>query len=112
MNSINSTVFVPGHNQLKRCRGCSALIFFAVTRDGRSIPVDHKPRPDGNLAIAPLQDGEKAPRATVIRPGQAAGMRAAGVPVFSPHWASCPEADSFRRRARARGARQKKGGRR
>ncbi|QGJ87298.1 hypothetical protein SEA_WOCKET_52 [Gordonia phage Wocket] len=107
MNAINSTVFVPGHNQLKRCRGCSELIFFAVTRDGRSIPVDHKPRPDGNLAVAPLQDGEKAPRATVVTPGQAAGMRASGVPVFAPHFASCPEADSFRRRGRARGARMK-----
>ncbi|MEY1677288.1 hypothetical protein AB4Z55_24240 [Gordonia sp. ABKF26] len=107
MNSINSTVFVPGHNQLKRCRGCSELIFFAVTRDGRSIPVDHKPAADGNLAVAPLQDGEKQPRATVVTPGQAAGMRAAGVPVFSPHWARCPKADEFRKRARARGARQK-----
>ncbi|AXH49695.1 hypothetical protein KNT98_gp53 [Gordonia phage Frokostdame] len=107
MNSINSTVFVPGPGQLKRCRGCSELMFFAVTRDGRSIPVDHKPAADGNLAVAPLQDSEKLPRATVVTPGQAAGMRAAGVPVFSPHFASCPEADSFRRRGRARGARQK-----
>ncbi|QBG78441.1 hypothetical protein PBI_WALRUS_50 [Gordonia phage Walrus] len=107
MNSINSTVFVPGPGQLKRCRGCSELMFFAVTRDGRSIPVDHKPAADGNLAVAPLQDGEKLPRATVVTPGQAAGMRAAGVPVFSPHFASCPEAESFRRRGRARGARQK-----
>ncbi|QCG77636.1 hypothetical protein HOV42_gp53 [Gordonia phage Fairfaxidum] len=107
MNHFDATVFVPGPGQVKRCRGCSALIFFAVTRDGRSIPVDHKARSDGNLSVAPLQSGEKLPRATVVRPGQAAGMRAAGVPVYSPHWASCPEADSFRRRARARGARQK-----
>lgn len=38
-------------------------------------------------------------------------MKAAGVPVYSPHWARCPKADEFRRRARAAGARKRAGGR-
>lgn len=109
--SIEATVFIPGPGQLTRCRGCSELIFFATSRDGKSMPVDHKPCNDGNLAIAPVMRGEKLPRATVIRPAQAAGMHAAGVPVYSPHWARCPKAEEFRKRARAAGAR-KRGGRR
>ena len=111
MNAIESQVFKPGPGQVKRCRGCSELIFFALTRDGRRIPVDEKPRDTGNLAVAPIQKGEQLPHATVVRPAQAAGMKAAGVPVYSPHWARCPKADEFRRRARAAGARKRAGGR-
>ncbi len=109
MSDIDATVFVPGPGQVKRCRGCSELIFFALSKDGRRMPVDVKSAPNGNLSVAPIQKGEQLPHAEVVRPAQAAGMRAAGVPTYMPHWASCPKADEFRRRARARGARQRGG---
>ena len=101
MNSIDATVFVPDPRKLTRCRGCRDRIFFAVTRDGRSIPIDEKPAADGNLAIAPVGHGGK-PHAEVVRPAQAAGMRAAGVPTWRAHFAVCPSADRFRYRARTR----------
>lgn len=111
MSSIDATVFVPGPGQIKRCRGCSELIFFALSKEGRSMPVNSQSRPDGNLSVAPIQAGDQLPRAEVVRPAQAAGMRDAGIPTYLAHWATCPEADTFRKRARARGARQR-GGRR
>lgn len=101
MNHIDATVFVPDPRKVTRCRGCRERIFFALTRDGRNIPVDERPAVDGNLAIAPVSRG-KVPHAEVVRPAQADGMRAAGVPTFRSHWATCPKADQFRYRARNR----------
>lgn len=54
--------------------------------------------PERNLAVTPKSDG--LPEAVVIRPGQAAGMRAAGLPTYVSHFAACPMADEFRRKAR------------
>ncbi|MCF8605121.1 hypothetical protein L5I01_17340 [Gordonia sp. HY442] len=91
-------VFIPSPTQITWCRGCRRAIFFARTVDGRNIPVDEKPTSDGNLAIT----GERPPIATVVRPGQAAGMREAGVPTYVAHFRSCPNADDFRKKARSR----------
>ncbi|KXT55954.1 hypothetical protein Y710_16580 [Gordonia sp. QH-12] len=91
-------VFVPSPKQITRCRGCRRPIFFAITPDDRRIPIDEKPTSDGNLYLA----GVSSPTAIVVRPGQAAGMREAGIPTYRAHFATCPNADDFRKKARAR----------
>ena len=97
-----------------RCRACSAPIFFARTAHSERMPVDAKPTADGNLAVTPSADSE-LPTAVVLRPAQAAGMRAAGQPTYTSHFAGCPKADEFRKRARnaarAAGARDRAVGR-
>lgn len=79
------------------CSGCHQPIFFATTTNGRQIPVDWDPADDGNLSIFDVATG---PAANVLTLGQAAGMRAAGIAVYRSHFARCPFADEFRRKAR------------
>ncbi|EGR8595353.1 hypothetical protein ACWGK5_32125 [Rhodococcus qingshengii] len=81
-----------------KCMACGAAIFFCRTSNSERMPVEFEPNPNGNLAVTPKSDG--LPEAVVIRPGQAAGMRAAGLPTYVSHFAACPMADEFRRKAR------------
>lgn len=85
--------------KLTSCKACGARIFFAATATSERMPIDHLPSRDGNLSVtftAPL------PTAVVVTPGQAAGMRAAGLQLYRSHFAQCPNADEYRRRARAK----------
>lgn len=84
-------------NQIARCRSCGAAIFFVVTDKHENMPVDLDPTKDGNLSIT---EGIPKPTAVVLTLGQAAGMRAAGLPTYKSHFATCPYADEFRRKAK------------
>ncbi|GGG04426.1 hypothetical protein GCM10007304_18160 [Rhodococcoides trifolii] len=88
--------FVP--RDVTSCKACGARIFFAETKTTERMPVNVEPDDRGNLAVY-AGTGNKV-HANVIRPGQAAGMRAAGLPTFVSHFSSCPRADEFRRKAR------------
>lgn len=92
--------YIPHPKQLTRCRGCRRTVFFATTQGDKKIPIDEKPANDGNLLVA--TSGTQLPTATVMRSGQAAGMREQGVPTYKAHFATCPNADDFRKKARAR----------
>lgn len=81
------------------CKSCGASIFFATTDKSARTPIDFEPCDDGNLSVS---RGIPLPKAVVLRPAQAAGMREAGMPTYRSHFASCPDADRFRHRARAR----------
>lgn len=101
--------FIPNPRKISRCRGCRARIFFVSTKDKERMPVDVDPAADGNLAITdapptPGRDGP-LPTAVVVRPGQAAGMHAAGLPVYQPHFRHCPNAAEFRNKHRKGGRR-------
>lgn len=67
---------VPAGTSASRCRAesCRAEIFWIETPAGKKLPIDCGPKADG---VTP----------TETRAGR-------GV----PHWATCPAADSFRRR--------------
>lgn len=81
------------------CRGCRAETFFALTVNGNRMLVDAEPDPNGNLVVTPASGGRDAlPAVEVVTRGQAAGMRAAGKPLYTSHFASCPRASEFRRR--------------
>jgi len=66
------------------CKSCGATILWAKTTLGKSIPVDEKPSPDGNLI---LTNGI----VQVVPVVHGAANR------FTSHFATCPHADSHRK---------------
>lgn len=66
-----------------RCASCDAPVFFVRTTKGKTMPVEPTLATDGNIEI---RDGV----AHVVAPGQGA---------YVSHFASCPHAAAWRRRA-------------
>lgn len=69
------------------CRVCPAAIIWAVTANGKAMPVDAEPADGGNVKLTPTSPGQ-APRADVLGP-----MEVALEPDGSLHWphhATCP----------------------
>lgn len=90
-----------------RCRSCAARVVWAVTEgDGRPIPLNFDADPDGTVVLLdPVRTPRGAqPVARILgaaqntlfgesgRPGDTGG------PYYRPHWATCPDADSWRAR--------------
>lgn len=94
-------------NRIVQCKACHARIFFVQTAKSERMPVDAQPSPKGNLAVTPATTRDELPTAVVLTLGQAVGMRAAGRATYISHFAGCPQAGEFRKRALA-----KRGGRR
>jgi hypothetical protein len=63
------------------CRSCGAAILWVKTRNGKSMPLDAEPCPDGTLV--PADDG----RATSYTG-----------PRYKSHFATCPNAMQLRKR--------------
>ncbi len=63
------------------CRGCGAQIVWVETKHGKRQPID--PKPEKRLVVDWRQD---PPRARVVD-------------TYTPHHATCPVADQFRRSA-------------
>lgn len=80
---------------LSTCRSCTAQIVMARTAMGRTMPVDPRPVPGGTVKLTPRSGVPgNAPEAKVVPARLAFGRR----DLHQPHWASCPYADSHRRR--------------
>lgn len=86
------------------CSACGERIFFASTVRSERMPIDYYPSKDGNLSVTFV---EPMPTAVLVTPGQAAGMRAAGIQLYLSHFAACPQADEFRKRARTKARRSR-----
>ena len=69
------------------CRSCGQQIVWAFTEPGRRMPVDAGPHPDGTITLRTVA-GEMF---AVIDPGEPG-------PKHRSHFASCPQADKWRRR--------------
>lgn len=78
------------------CRSCGAPIFWAETEQGKSMPVDKDPRPDGNLALWFRGNGTPNPKLIVRHYDERA--EAQGANRYSSHFASCAQAGSWRKR--------------
>ena len=77
-----------------RGRGCHAPIIWAVTEKGKAMPVDADPDDDqGNVELVPNPDPSRQPLAIVH-----AQRPLTTAPLHLPHHATCPDADSFRRK--------------
>lgn len=87
-----------------RCRACNATIRWAVTKNGKAMPVDVDPAIDGNLELlGPLED-----QVVVVDP-QSPPERFR----YRPHFATCPDrgktSRDVTRRAMARTLAREKG---
>lgn len=79
----------------RTCRGprCHARIVMVPTETGANLPVDVTATVDGNVII--VTDLLGGPVAQVLGPDAAADARARGETLFTPHFATCPDADQF-----------------
>ena len=77
-----------------RCRSCKAPIRWAVTINGRAIPLDLLPDQRGNLRLDPPAPGATPPTARVV----ASQDRADWVGrLYLPHFVNCPYSSQYRR---------------
>jgi hypothetical protein len=74
-----------------KCFGCKAEIVFATTAKGKQIPIDDQPSLIGNIRIL---DGV----AHFLDKEAAGAAREAGEQLYVAHFATCPRADSFRKK--------------
>lgn len=78
-----------------RCRMCSRLLLWCITRSGRRLALDAYPAEDGVVVIERLGDGTLRGRAVTgdeMPTGQVA---------YVPHRSTCPAAEDARQRAAA-----------
>lgn len=78
------------------CRSCKASVVWAVSSTtGNEMPVNYNPDPvKGNVQLAMSGDQLVA---GVLSKAQAAGARAAGTELRTSHFATCPNAETWRR---------------
>lgn len=70
---------------MSNCRTCGAAMLWALTKNGKRIPLDAEPNPAGNVELSRV--GEGVPFATVHKgpPGMFDDWEA-----WMPHHATCP----------------------
>lgn len=98
---------------LNLCRYCQAQVVWADGPGDERIPFDVDPEAvheQGNWALTVSAQTLKASQPTA---GQAAGMRSAGVRLYSHHALHCPDADKWHRKGtHGAASRRARGGRR
>jgi hypothetical protein len=78
-------------NELKRCIRCGAWIRWVITENGKRMPLDPKPRPDGNVVPRRAPTGG-AWVAHVLGGAEMPAQERA----FVSHFTTCPNAGAFR----------------
>lgn len=79
---------------MAKCRGCGAEIDWIKTRAGKNMPVD----PEPVFVIVGEGDGHfVTDEGDVISGREVPANDGAAEVAFVPHWATCPEAGSFKR---------------
>lgn len=80
------------------CKSCSADIRWAVTVNGKKIPIDYAPVVKGNITLTERQG--LPPIAVVLNAQGDAFLEAlqpsAESPRYTSHFATCPDAAAFR----------------
>lgn len=77
---------------LSRCRGCDASVWWAITeKNGKFIPLDPDPSPDGNLR--PTGEDRTTDRGRV--PVVAHAAAGSSGELYMPHHATCPSAKYY-----------------
>ncbi len=77
--------------KVDKCRSCGRLVIWAVTKNGKRMPVDASPTSDGTIALDEGPDG--AVKASVAGPAPELLWE----PRYTSHFATCPEAARWRR---------------
>lgn len=79
---------------MNRCRSCDAEIIWAATPAGKSMPLNAKPDPFGNVEVS----GDTArPVATVLAGLFLEDARSTGRELYMPHHATCPQGRDWRK---------------
>jgi hypothetical protein len=85
---------------IRQCNSCNADIIWARSLHGRAMPVDAEPSPAGTVLVATRQGIVRATvytaddAARFLRPEQIRELR-------TSHFATCPDADTWRKRGHA-----------
>lgn len=76
------------------CKKCGAEVRFIRMKSGKYMPVDaeRKPYREGGHEVFITDGGEK------VRGGTPFGNEPVDGYGYTPHWATCPYADDFRRK--------------
>jgi len=76
------------------CESCPAPIIWAVTRNGRRMPVDRDPVKTGNVALTDRTHLGQPPLAEVLAAARCFGRR----DLRESHFVTCPHSTVWRRR--------------
>jgi hypothetical protein len=80
---------------MSRCRSCDAEIVWATSATGKAMPLNAKPDPMGNVRLY----GPNGARSAVVLAAEKLKLaRTAGVPLYMPHHATCPQGGAWRKR--------------
>lgn len=84
------------------CRSCEAPVTWAITKNGKSMPLDRDPVEGGNVRLTGQtvigHTGREGPECEVIGAGTfTEDELAANEPRYVSHFATCPKASSHRR---------------
>lgn len=84
---------------MPNCEACGGAILWGQTVNDKAMPLDAEPTRAGNILLD--QSPVSQPRlalATVLGARAALEARDAGRTLYRSHFATCPEAKSFRKR--------------
>ena len=82
-----------------RCEACGEALIGALTKEGRTAPLEHASHEDGNVLV--FRPTGHSVNAGVLccrtfAGGVLAALRREAIPLRRNHFASCPHADRFR----------------
>ena len=81
------------------CRTCGAAIWWAYTPNGKPIPIDATPDPDGNIIeVAGTASDGGFRQVVVYGPDDARRRIEEGSIMYVSHFATCRQADDWRKR--------------
>lgn len=83
--------------EVKHCRSCGAEVIWAVTANGKRMPVDATPREDGNIMLTEYPDGH--PTAEYVSPTlfEEFDQEAPEPRRYVSHFASCAQSKQWRK---------------
>lgn len=80
---------------MSRCRSCAAEVVWATSQTGNAMPLNAKPDPFGNVKTYG-RPGELS--AVVLAGSELEDARAAGLDLYMPHHATCPQGPAWRKK--------------
>ena len=85
--------------KVSKCQSCEAPIVWCETPTGHAIPIDAEPVDDGNVLLLPTIDRTHI---AVVLGQDEARETSATVKRYKAHFATCPDAASFRKSRKVR----------
>jgi len=90
------------------CRSCGAPVWWAWTTNGKRMPVDAAPTPDGNLMavdeegtvlqIEAIDAAVAAGQSSTVWVARRAHRSVGDLPRWTSHFATCPQGPKWRKR--------------